>query len=112
MVHLDETWINAHFTTDEQRQLMDGTKKRRIPAARGQRLIITHVAIRKNGLVQNAELVFEGKARDGGDYHTEMNCHCFTERLVNTLLPALDQHSCLVMDNAACHNGVAHEEKV
>jgi transposase len=112
IVYLDESWINAHHTYDKEWQSLDGTKRREIPSSKGQRIVIGHAGSKANGLVSGAELLFQALSTDGRDYHTEMNGVIFRNWLANTLLPALDRPSCIVMDNASYHNVVAHEDKI
>jgi transposase len=112
IVYLDETWINAHHTNEKEWQAVDGSIKRFVPTGRGQRLIIAHAGSRHNGLLMNAELMFNSKSTDNRDYHTEMNGNIFREWIENTVLPFLDRPSCLIMDNASYHNAVSAEDKV
>lgn len=112
IVYLDESWINAHHTSEREWQSSDGTIKRCVPSSKGQRLIIAHAGSRHNGLLKNAELIFVSKSTDNRDYHTEMNGHIFREWIEETVIPSLDRPSCLVMDNASYHNAVAQEDKV
>ena len=112
IVYVDETWINAHHTSEKEWQLSDGTIKRSVPSGKGQRLIMAHAGSRHNGLVTNAEIIFTSNYTDNRDYHTEMNGNIFRDWIENTLLPSLDRPSCLIMDNASYHNVVAEEDKI
>jgi transposase len=112
IVYLDESWVNAHHTYEKEWQSVDREQKRKIPSSKGQRIILAHAGSSENGLVHDAELIFQAKSTDGRDYHTEMNGHIFRDWIENTLLPTLDRPSCLVMDNASYHNVVAQEDKV
>lgn len=109
---MDESWVNAHHTYDKEWQSIDREQKRKIPSSKEQRIVLAHAGSRANGLVNDAELIFQAKSTDGRDYHTEMNGRIFRDWIENTLLPILDRPSCLVMDNASYHNVVAQEDKV
>ena len=111
IVYLDESWVNAHHTNEKEWQSVDGDHRRKIPSSKGQRIILAHAGSRQNGLVRDAELIFQSKSVDGRDYHSEMNGQIFRDWIVNTLLPTLDRPSCLVMDNASYHNVLAQEDK-
>lgn len=55
--------------------------------------------------------MFQGETSDRRSYYSEMNSQCFTEWLEDTLLPALNQPSCLVMDSAGYQNMMAFDDK-
>jgi transposase len=112
MVYVDETWINAHHTSEKEWQSSDGITKRFVPSGKGQRLIVAHAGSRSQGLVKNSELLFVSKSTDNRDYHTEMNGQIFREWMENTVLPSLNQPSCIVMDNASYHNVLTQEDKI
>ena len=111
IVYLDESWINSHHTVEKEWMSKDGDVRRNIPSSKGQRIVIAHAGSRQVGFVPNAELVFRAKSTDNRDYHSEMNGEIFKSWLTNTLLPALDRPSCIVMDNASYHNVVGQEDK-
>ena len=75
----------------------------RIPSGKGQRLIILHAGSDKIGFIEGCKLVFSGKSIDG-DYHREMNSKIFLDWFENRLLPALEEPSLIVLDNASYHN--------
>jgi transposase len=112
IVYLDETWVNAHHAGSKEWQAASGEISRIIPSSKGQRLIIAHAGSRHNGLVANAELVFQSKSTDNRDYHKEMNSSIFREWMEKDLLPSLDRPSCVVMDNASYHNTVAITDRI
>jgi transposase len=112
IVYLDETWVNAHHTKDKEWQLRDGCCKRQIPSSKGQRIVVAHAGSANVGFIPNAELVFLAKSTDNRDYHHEMNSNIFKSWLRDTLLPALDTPSCIVMDNASYHNFVSDTDKI
>jgi transposase len=47
--------------------------------------------------------VFLAKSKDG-DYHQEMNSFVFLEWFENQLMPAMNNPSLVVLDNASYHN--------
>jgi hypothetical protein len=51
------------------------------------------------GLIDVCDLVFPAKSKDGG-YHQEMNSVVFLEWFENQLMPALNNPSLVVLDNA------------
>jgi hypothetical protein len=65
-----------------------------------------------DGIVANAtdgcDLVFLAKSKDG-DYHQEMNSVVFLEWFENQSMPALKNHSLVVLDNASYHNVKAED---
>lgn len=108
---LDESYINAHHTCDSEWQ--SDTKKRAIPTGKGKRIIIAHIGSYNKGLLENGQLIFESKSKDeNGDYHKDMDSHEFENWIRNTVVPSLDNKSCLVMDNAAYHNVTNPDDKV
>ena len=102
IVYLDETWVDSN-TYPSKQWLADGTAQRKLPAGRGQRFVILHCGS-KEGFVENCSLVFESKANDGRDYHSEMNTNIFQRWTKEQLIPNLKTPSVIVMDNASYHS--------
>jgi hypothetical protein len=50
----------------------DGSDAPKIPSGKGKRLIVLHAGTRSEGLIDDCDLVFLAKSKDG-DYHQEMN---------------------------------------
>lgn len=111
IVYIDETWVNAHHTKEQEWQSIDATMGRHVPSSKGQRLIIAHAGSSNVGFVSDAALIFQSKSTDNRDYHSEMNADIFEDWMKHQLLPALDRPTCIVMDNATYHNRVAQENK-
>ena len=111
IIFLDESYINAHHTCAKEWQSKDC--QRNIPSGKGKRLIIGHCGSYKQGLIDDGELLFESKSTDeNGDYHKDMNYLEFQNWICNKVVPKLEPHSCIVMDNAAYHNVISPEDKV
>jgi hypothetical protein len=81
----------------------DGSDAPKIPSGKGKRLIVLHAGTRSEGLIDGCDLVFVAKSKDG-DYHQEMNSFVFLEWFENQLIPALQNPSLVVLDNANYHN--------
>jgi hypothetical protein len=54
----------------------------KIPSGKGKRLIVLHAGTRSEGLIDDCDLVFLAKSKDG-DYHQEMNSVVFLEWFEN-----------------------------
>lgn len=52
--------------------------------------------------MEGGELIFEAKKSEG-DYHSEMDSHNF-EKWFDRILPKLEEHSIVVIDNAPYHS--------
>ena len=112
IVYLDETFVNAHHTVNREWVSKDGSIKRHVPSGKGRRIIVAHAGSENVGFIPQAELVFTSVSTDNRDYHSEMNSDIFEDWIENTLLPALDRPSCIVMDNASYHSLVLPEDKI
>lgn len=112
IVYLDETWVNAHHTKESEWVSTDMAAGRNIPSSKGKRIIVAHAGSEQVGFIPGCGLVFESHTTDGRDYHKEMNAKIFNSWMKDTLLPALDRPSVLVMDNASYHNCLTEESKV
>ena len=111
IVFVDETYINESYTVKKEWMSSDGSIRRHVPSGKGRRLIIAHSGSASKGFIEGTQMVFESKSRDNRDYHTEMNQSSFKEYIAN-VLDALDQTSCIVMDNASYHNAVGDADKI
>ena len=103
LVFLDETWVNVHHTFLKEWTKKDSSEARLIPTGKGQRLILLHAVDDKTGFIPDCKLLFKSNSTDGRDYHTEMNGDTFENWLENKLLPALDEPSLVLLDNASYH---------
>ena len=115
-VYTDETWINTDHHHKYEWTLAPSLKEdplfsligehdcsRVVPASKSRRLIILDAGSSTTGWIPGANLVFQS---DSGseDYHQEMNAECFLDWFENTLLPALEKPTVIVLDNASYHN--------
>ncbi|KAL5007367.1 hypothetical protein ScPMuIL_016173 [Solemya velum] len=114
VVYLDETWVNSNHTCpgewSENRKCPISVLRpdcqecgRHIPSGKGSRLIVLDAGSSRTGFIPDVGLVFESKT-NSQDYHDEMNSKHFLDWFTNTLMPALDSPSVIVMDNAPYHN--------
>ena len=110
IVYLDETWVNANHTGNKEWFDEEKCKGRAIPVGKGQRLIQLN-AIDESGFLPGCNLLFKSHSTDNRDYHTEMNAEIFEAWVEHSLLPALNQPTCVVMDNASYHSRVCPETK-
>ena len=105
IVYVDETWINANHTKSKRwidTQHEDQTRKLNPPSGKGQRLIILNAGSDNEGFIPDVEVVFVSKK--DGDYHHEMNGRHFMEWFQDHLLPALQEPTAVILDNASYHN--------
>ena len=102
-MYMDETWVNQNHCTYYIWLLNDESDAPKIPSGKGKRLIVLHAVTRSEGLIDGCDLVFLAKSTDG-DYRQEMNSVVFLEWFENQLMPALKNHSLVVLDNASYHN--------
>jgi hypothetical protein len=100
---MDETWVNQNHCTYYMWLPNDGFDAPKIPLGKSKRLIVLHAGTRRKGLIDGCDLVFLVKSKDG-DYHQEMNSFVFLEWFENQLMPGLENHSLVVLDNASYHN--------
>ena len=68
---------------------------------RGQRLIVVNAGSKK-GFIPGAQLIYIASSSTD-DYHREMNGANFTKWIEQQLLPNIDYHCAIVMDNASYH---------
>lgn len=109
VVFLDETWANSHdgksLAWVEKDTVTGGTFGGvRCPSGKGTCLIILG-AEGENGWIPNTTLIFRSK-KNTGDYHDEMTGDHFEEWFHEKLLPNVQPHSLIVMDNTSYHSRV------
>ena len=103
IVYLDETWVDSNTYPQQQWFSGDINRQRKLPSSRGKRFVILHCG-GFDGFIKNCDLVFESKANDGRDYHSEMNGNIFKTWVNDQLIPNLPPNSVAVMDNASYHS--------
>ena len=103
IVYLDETWVNQNHKPEFGWFPKDESVFPQVPAGKGQRFVILHAGFRTQGLLPGCNLVFKANSSEG-DYHKEMNSKVFLEWWTDQLLPALNEPSVIVLDNASYHN--------
>ncbi|KAJ4440513.1 hypothetical protein ANN_08654 [Periplaneta americana] len=101
IVYVDETYIQESHSVKScwqaEEELGILTK-----IGKGERLIVLHGG-GEEGFVEGALLVFKSGQKHG-DYHTSMNAENYCRWMENELLPKLESHRIIVMDNAKYHN--------
>ena len=102
-MYMDETWVNQNHCTYYIWLLNDESDAPKIPSGKGKRLIVLHAVTRSEGLIDGCDIVFLAQSKVG-DYRQEMNSVVFLEWFENQLMPALKNHSLVVLDNASYHN--------
>ena len=103
VVFLDETWVNQNHRSEYGWFPKDESELPTYPSGKGARYVILHAGCREKGLLPGCDLVFKAQSGEG-DYHKEMNGKVFLDWWVHQLLPALDEPSVIVLDNASYHN--------
>jgi transposase len=101
-VYLDETFINKNHSNQFTWYFDEDGPEVNKPAGKGERLIVVN-AIKLDGWVKNAQLIFEAKKKTG-DYHGQMNWGNFSRWFTEQLLPNIPENSIIIMDNASYHN--------
>ncbi len=102
IVYLDETWCNQNHTRVKKWVETETGKCGKLPpTGKGKRVIILHAGS-QSGWITGCANVFQGK-KDTQDYHNEMNSTHFSEWFTQSLLPALEGPSVVVMDLAPYH---------
>ena len=99
IVYSDETWVNQNHKPEFGWFPKDESVLPQVPAGKGQRFVILHAGCRTQGLLPGCNLVFKANSSEG-DYHKEMNSKVFLEWWTDQLLPALNEPSVIVLDNA------------
>ena len=103
VVYLDETWVKQNHKPNYGWFPKDECTLPQLPSGKGRRYVILHAGCKSKGLLPGCDLVFKAGSSDG-DYHKEMNSKVFLEWWTHQLLPALDEPSVIVLDNASYHN--------
>ena len=98
---MDETWVNVSDTASNQWLPLDPLRGRRMPAGRGQMLMVLHAGW---VILPGCDSVFWSKSIEGHDCHTEINAEVFIDWIKKQLMPDLPSKSLIVMDNASYHN--------
>lgn len=114
IVYLDETWFTTRMShgkewVDATQPSTSATYSRQVPPGDGERFIMV-AAGTKNGFIDGSVLSFVAKNKTD-DYHGEMNSDLFLRWLTTHLLPALDEPSVLVLDNAPYHSMLTEESR-
>ena len=117
IVYLDESYVNANHTYPKEWVSTDRNTARQIPTGKGQRLILLHAigelsttitdtgdVEKEYGFLPGCELLYKSLSTDNRDYHTEMNHVVFEHWVEYTLLPSLQEPTCIVLDNATYHS--------
>jgi hypothetical protein len=81
----------------------DGSDAPKLSSGKGKRLIVLHAGTRSEGLIDSCDLMFLANSKDG-NYHQEMHNVVFLEWFENQLMPAMNNPSLVVLDNASYHN--------
>jgi len=110
IVYVDETWVNENDSPFKKWTSPEGETSNPPPSGKGKRLIILHAGSAESGFIDGCELVFKAKKGEG-DYHAEMNTTVFMDWFTNTLIPALDSPSVIVIDNAVYHNKITEQSQ-
>ena len=101
VIFMDETWIGSGETLS--RCWQSPTELGPLPpCGPGLRIIIVHAG-GKNGFVEGAELVYDGKKKTG-DYHDEMNSGNYSKWFEEKLLSNLNEPHVIIIDNAPYHS--------
>lgn len=107
IIYMDETYILSSHTSSKAWS-DDSSEGLHCPVSKGDRLIIVHAG-GENGFVENTLLMWKS-SQSSGDYHHEMNFNNYQKWVREMLVPNLEPHSVVVIDNAPYHNVV--QEKV
>ena len=114
VVYLDETWFTTRMShgkewVDATQPSTSATYSRQVPPGDGERFIMVAAGTEK-GFIDGSVLSFVAKNKTN-DYHGEMNSELFLRWLTTCLLPALDEPSVLVLDNAPYHSMLTEESR-
>lgn len=101
IIYTDETYVHTYYSTFKawQDDSAEGFKPK---IGKGKRFIIVHAGS-ETGFVPNGLLCFRSNS-DKQDYHGDMNHQNFKKWATEKLLPNLEPHSVIIMDNASYHN--------
>jgi transposase len=99
-IYQDETWFNSNMGPGKM--WVDESKNGgfKVTSGKGTRLIVSHLGSTKRGFVDEAELMYTGKAKTD-DYHENMNAHVFQDWM-KKVLPKI-RGAVLILDQAPYH---------
>lgn len=101
IVYMDESYVCTDHVSGKM--WSDGSLNvLHTPISKGERLIVVHAG-GEQGFVPNALAMWKA-GKKTGDYHDNMNNDNYMKWVNNQLIPNLQPHSVLVIDNANYHN--------
>lgn len=101
IVYMDESYVCSDHVSGKM--WSDGSSNvLHTPVSKGERLIIVHAG-GEQGFVPNALAMWKA-GKKSGDYHDNMNNTNYINWVTNQLIPNLQPHTVLVIDNANYHN--------
>lgn len=114
VVYVDETWFTTRMHhsrewVDTSQPTTTAAYSRHVPPGEGERFVVVAAGTDK-GFIDQSFLCFPAKNKSG-DYHGEMNGVLFIRWLTSQLLPALEEPSLLVLDNAPYHSQLTEESR-
>ena len=114
ILYLDETWFTTRMShgkewVDATQPSTSATHSRQVPPGDGERFIMV-AAGTESGFIDESVLSFVARNKSD-DYHGEMNSELFQRWLTTRHLPALDEPSVLVLDNAPYHSMLSEESR-
>jgi len=101
IIYMDETYVCSDHISSKI--WSDGSCNiLHTPISKGDRLIIVHAG-GEQGFVPNALAIWKAGIKSG-DYHANMNTANYVKWVTSQLVPNLQPHTVLVIDNAKYHN--------